>query len=157
MDETELRTRMLEDHAMLRGKAGVLEALALRILRGDEDLGSALRLKGEEIQTHLVRHISWEEREFLPALRRSDGAEIACQISAEHKRQRERIARTLVTLQGSERDPMAVARHMMEFARQLENDLQDEEERILRQGLVAADAPSPDGPAAARNDCDDVT
>jgi len=131
MDATELRARILEDHEMLRGKAEVLEELALRILRGDEDLGSALRLKGEEIQEQLVRHIGWEETELLPALREFGNGGVADQIFAEHEAQRKRIADTLVTLQGSERRPVALARYIVEFVRVLDQEMREEEENVL--------------------------
>jgi hemerythrin-like domain-containing protein len=157
MDENELRARILGDHALLRGKAEVLEALALRILRGDEDLGSALRLKGEEIQDHLVRHMGWEERELLPPLRKSGGAKVADQISAEHSEQRERISDTLVTLQDSERRPVEVARHMVEFVRQLERDMYQEEQRVLGRDLTPTGAPSPAHRHAGREGRDEAT
>lgn len=136
----ELRMRILDDHSMIRAKADVLEGLALRILRGDEDLGSALRLKGEEIQERLVRHIDWEERELLPALRELGNPEVAERILAEHKAQRQRITETLATLQDSERRPVALARHMVEFVRLLEREMHDEEELVLIRGLGPADA-----------------
>lgn len=140
MDVTELRARILEDHALLRGKAEVLEGLALRILRGDEDLGSALRLKGEEIQEHLVRHMGWEESALLPTLRRSGSDEVADQILSDHRAQRERISRTLVTLQGDEQQPVELARHMIDFVRWLERDMREEEANVLSQHFVPADA-----------------
>jgi hemerythrin-like domain-containing protein len=148
MDPEQLLAHIHGDHALLRGKAEVLEALALRILRGDEDLGSALRLKGEEIQTLLVQHMGWEERELIPALCRQGAGDVADQISAEHGAQRERIADTLVTLLDSERRPAGVARHMLEFVKRLETDMRDEEESVSSLGPSHA-APT----ESRRSDC----
>jgi len=135
MKASELRARVLEEHALLRGKAEVLEALALRVIRGDEDLGSALRLKGEEIEGRLAHHILWEEDILLPELRRSGHGDVAEKIRSEHRRQRERISDSLVALQDAERRPIAVARHLVEFVRLLEQDICDEEESMLARSL----------------------
>ena len=131
MSETGVREKFVEDHARLRGKAEVLESLALRILRGDEDLGSALRLKGEEILDHLVRHMSWEEQELLPLLRRFGRLDIASALVTRHTAHRDHIEGDLITLQNAERRPLDMARHIVEFLRKLERDMQTEEDDVL--------------------------
>jgi hemerythrin-like domain-containing protein len=131
MMEAGVRNRFLEDHARLRGKAEVLESLALRILRGDEDLGSALRLKGEEILEHLVCHMGWEEKELLPLLRQFGRSDIASRLVIEHAAQRERFEGDLHTLQNTERRPLDLAKHIVEFLGWLERDMQAEEENVL--------------------------
>ena len=62
MSERLIKEKFLRDHRMLLGKAAVVAALALDVLRGDEELASALRLKGEELYRHLLIHMRWEER-----------------------------------------------------------------------------------------------
>lgn len=131
MIESDTRSRFLDDHARLRGKAEVLESLALRILRGDDDLGSALRLKGEEILDHLVDHMAWEEQKLLPLLGRSGHSELSATLAAEHAAQRRRFEEDLRTLREAERHPVTVAKHVLEFLRWLERDMQSEEEHVL--------------------------
>jgi hypothetical protein len=131
MGEADVRKRFLEDHARLRGKAEVLESLALRILRGDEDLGSALRLKGEEILDHLSCHMGWEERELLPLLRQFGRTDMAEKLVAEHAAQRAHFEGDLLTLKDTERRPLDLAKHFIEFLRWLDRDMLAEEEDVL--------------------------
>jgi len=134
--EAELHTdcvvRFLDDHARLRGKSEVLEALALRVLRGDEDLGTALRLKGEEIQEHLIAHMAWEEGTLLPLVRSAHGGRIvAAQLCSDHAAQRERLADCLRSLADGERRPAKLAKTILDLTAWLEHDILAEENRIL--------------------------
>ncbi len=132
MVRVEITARFLEDHARLRGKSEVLEALALRILRGDEDLGSALRLKGEEIQKHLQDHMDWEEAALLPMLRSAPGGrEVAVVIAAEHATQRDRLAEWLAELSHTDVRPTHLARTVLDLTRWLAHDMAVEERTIL--------------------------
>ena len=131
MPVAEVREKFVEDHARLRGKAEVLESLALRILRGDDDLGSALRLKGEEILDHLVCHMDWEERELLPVLRQSGRSDIASGLVTRHTRHREHFEGDLLPLHNTNRRPLELAKHIVKFLRRLERDMQKEEEDVL--------------------------
>jgi hypothetical protein len=141
MPLTGVRDRFLDDHARLRGKAEVLESLALRVLRGDEDLGSALRLKGEEILDHLDRHMSWEERELVPLLERSGAANLAVTIAGKHEDIRRGFETGLQSEPGAERRPLALARQILAFIRQLESDMSSEEKRVMS---ALAAPPGPD-------------
>jgi hypothetical protein len=67
----------------LRGKAEVLES-ALRILRGDEDPGSALRPKGEILEHSFA--IAWEETVLLLLDRNGDRPGLT--LAREHAGQR---------------------------------------------------------------------
>ena len=131
MPEAGVREKFVEDHARLRGKAEVLESIALRILRGDEDLGSALLLKGEEIRDHLVRHMDWEERELLPLLRQSGRSDIASGLVTRHTRHREHFEGDLLSLHNTKTQPIELTKHIVKFLRQLESDMQREEEDVL--------------------------
>ena len=123
--------RFLDDHARLRGKSEVLEALALRVLRGDEDLGTALRLKGEEIQEHLAAHMDWEERRLLPLLRSAPGGRsVADQLFSDHGPQRERLVDCLLALADEERRPAKLAKAVLDLTAWLEHDMLTEEKRI---------------------------
>jgi iron-sulfur cluster repair protein YtfE (RIC family) len=130
--QAETVVRFLDDHARLRGKSEVLDALALRVLRGDEDLGTALRLKGEEIQEHLIAHMVWEEGKLLPLLQSVDsGQSAAAQLLSDHVAQRERLADCLRALTAAERRPAKLAKTILDLTAWLEHDMLAEERRIL--------------------------
>ena len=120
------------DHADLRGKSSVLRSLALSVLRGDHELASALRLKGEELQSHMLLHMQWEEAELLPELDRleSIGQEAVKKILAEHEEQRARLAHSLVALRNGEQDPDGMARQLIELVRWLDQDMASEDQAV---------------------------
>ena len=132
MEPSEIRARLLEDHAQLRAKAGVLESLALQVLRGDEDLASALRLKGEDLHAHLLDHMGWEDHHILPLLQAlAPAAKSSVQaLESEHRIQRDRLGDLLGALRDP-REPARVARSVLDFARSLEQDMLVEENRLL--------------------------
>jgi len=129
---SEIKARLLTDHAQLRGKATVLESLALQILRGDDELASALRLKGEDLQANLLAHMRWEEAELLPLLARS-GVEgyTSADFLEEHQSQREALAESLLALRDSNLPATALAKNMIDFVRWLERDMITEEGNVL--------------------------
>lgn len=129
--ERRIKEKFLRDHRMLRGKAAVVAALALDVLRGDEDLVSALRLKGEELYAHLTEHMRWEERLLVPLLidsARQSGAEII----EDHRKQRLRLDRSLVKLRRIDVSFEDLAEECLELVRWLEIDMTSEESRVLR-------------------------
>jgi iron-sulfur cluster repair protein YtfE (RIC family) len=132
LTHADIVVQFLHDHARLRGKSEVLEALALRVLRGDEDLGTALRLKGEEIQEHLVAHMAWEEGLLLPVLVSvPDGRSVAAQLFSDHVAQRERLAECLLALADEDRRPAKLAKAILDLTAWLEHDMLAEEQRVL--------------------------
>ena len=95
MSVFEIRSHFLNDHARLRGKVSVLRSLALGVLRGDEELSFAMRLKGRDLQDHLHRHMSWEEENLLPVLDHCSplAGGTASALLSEHEGQRSRLWR----------------------------------------------------------------
>lgn len=151
----ELREHFLHDHAELRGKADVLKSLALQVVRGDEDLGAALRLKGTDLQLRLIDHMRWEESQIAPYLRRVDpgAADLADRLFEEHQQQRERLAQSLMALSGAGPKPDELARHILDLVRWLERDMAEEETRLLAwlcepRGARAGSS-APGGPTSA--------
>jgi iron-sulfur cluster repair protein YtfE (RIC family) len=138
MMKESIRERFLRDHRQIRGKASVLRSLALGVLRGDEELASALRLKGEDLQTHMLLHMTWEEDELMPALERGGGDEnsLGKRIQEEHREQRTRLAHSLVALRVTREQKRAdierLAKEMLELVRWLEGDMAKEEDSVLR-------------------------
>jgi hypothetical protein len=152
MTDLEIREKFVADHAHLRGKISVLRSLATQVLRGDEDLGDALRLKGKDLQLHLIRHMKWEESDLLPCLREIDGAaaDAADQLFEEHTGQRQRLSDSLIALEGADGNPLALANHLLELTRWLEQDMNTEESGVLP--LMPDSAPLQLSRTAARYD-----
>jgi len=139
MTTDEIRTRFLDDHARLRGKGSVLQSLALGVLRGDLDLAPALRLKGRDLQRHLIRHMRWEEEALLPLLARIKGSATADDLFEDHERQRSRLADSLIATQDSSGHyAEEMARHLLELVDWIEKDMQHEEAHVL--AAIADDA-----------------
>lgn len=130
----DLREEFQEQHAHLRGKASVLRSLASQVLRGDDELASALAQKGRDLQLQLLQHIRWEEQELMPVLVRFHGGAILGIreiMNSEHVQQRQRVAESLRNLAGDSLPLADLARHLLELIGWLESDMDAEERRIL--------------------------
>ena len=129
----QIRHRFLSEHQSLRGKSAVVEALALGVLRGDGELASALRLKGEELQRHLLLHMQWEEAQLLPLIQRvaRPGESMGEALVREHRRQRQRLANSLVALRAAPESAETLARHVLKLIRWIETDMRAEEKEVL--------------------------
>jgi iron-sulfur cluster repair protein YtfE (RIC family) len=133
MSKSEIREKFLGDHRKLRAKAAVLTTLALSVLRGDEDLASALRLKGEELYTHLIEHMKWEEAQLIPLLAESSIGEITSSVMVkEHANQRLRLSDSLSELRHPGASFPDLAKDCIALVRWLEADMADEERDVLR-------------------------
>ncbi len=137
MTPTEVRERVRRDHARLRGMLTVVESLALRVLRGDEELASACRLKGEELRDFLLAHLEWEEQHLVPVLNRCGliGKRRAGHVLADHREQRQRIAELVRSVTESQYQANILASGMLDFTRWLERDMAEEEARALDPAL----------------------
>jgi iron-sulfur cluster repair protein YtfE (RIC family) len=129
----EIHAHFLDDHTTLRGKVSVLRSLALSVLRGDEELASALRRKGQDLQEHLQRHMTWEEENLLPVLdcENPRGMVVATAMLVEHAHQRDRLAESLRDLEETGSRPRKLAESMMDLISWLERDMAAEEEAVL--------------------------
>jgi hypothetical protein len=135
----EVREKVLSDHARLRGMLAVLASLALRILRGDEDLATALRLKGEEIGGFLQVHMAWEEKFLVPTLVNLGalGEERARELLGDHRDQRHRLEASIAALACEPCVAAAeLAKRMLGFVESLERDMLDEEAVTLAPDLL---------------------
>ena len=133
MSRNLIREKFISDHQMLRGKAAVVAALALDVLRGDEDLASALRIKGEELYAQLLDHMQWEENLLLPLLAKSShGAWTGAAIIKEHHEQRLRLDNSLTKLRHPDTSFASLGGECLEFVRWLEVDMTSEERTVLR-------------------------
>ena len=139
MTPMEVREKVLSDHARLRGMLAVLASLALRILRGDEELVTALRLKGEEVGSFLLVHMAWEEKYLVPTLVNLGalGEERARELLGDHREQRQRLDESIEALARNPRDGVTeLARRMLRLIESLERDMVDEEAATLAPDLL---------------------
>ena len=132
MSRNLIREKFLSDHRMLRGKAAVVASLALDVLRGDEELASALCIKGEELYVRLLDHMQWEENLLLPLLAESShGTWTGAAIIKEHQDQRLRLDSSLTKLRHPDTSLASLGGECLEFVRWLEVDMTSEEIRVL--------------------------
>lgn len=137
MSKSEITHKFLSDHRTLRAKAAVVTTLALNVLRGDEDLVSALRLKGEELHAHLLDHMNWEETQLLPLLAESSiGKAAGSVILSEHADQRLRLVNSLVELKRPDAPFATLAKDCIALVRWLEADMASEESEVLRSIVI---------------------
>lgn len=128
-----IKEKFLSDHRILRCKAAVVATLALDVLRGDDELASALRLKGEELYTYLLKHMQWEERLLLPLLiESSHGTWTGASIVKEHEEQRVQLDNSLAKLRHIDTSLTSLAEECLELVGWLEVDMTTEEARVLR-------------------------
>jgi hypothetical protein len=137
MSRSEIKNKFLSDHRKLRAKAAVVTTLALSVLRGDDDLASALRLKGEELYTHLLDHMRWEEAQLVPLLVESAASEATGTIILkEHVDQRLRLDSSLSGLRQPDGSFASLAKDCIALVRWLEVDMANEERVVLRSIVI---------------------
>ena len=93
MEPSDVRKRVLRDHAALRTTLDQLELLAREVLDGAPGLRGRLRDLGETLLESLERHMVWEDEHLAPVLRESDawGKEREELLRRDqHKQQRDR-------------------------------------------------------------------
>ncbi|MBW2292809.1 MAG: hemerythrin domain-containing protein [Deltaproteobacteria bacterium] len=133
MSRVEIKEKFLRDHRRLRAKAAVVTTLALSVLRGDEDLASALRLKGEEMYAYLLEHMEWEETQLIPLLAESSiGETIGSAILERHEAHRQRLSDSLADLRKPGASFVKLARDCVALVRRLEDDMASEEREVFK-------------------------
>jgi hemerythrin-like domain-containing protein len=145
MRPSEVRSRVLSDHEVLRELLEQLEALAGEISRPEPDRDRVDRLRGEAdaFLARLREHMRWEEAYLLPALREADawGQERADRLIADHREQRELFDFILSRLHDRGRSDAMVAADVRALIGLLREDMEHEEaelldERVLRDDVI---------------------
>jgi iron-sulfur cluster repair protein YtfE (RIC family) len=145
MKPSEIRARVMEDHAGLRVDLDRLEALARRVREGDPAKPDvdALRSGAKALLDRLWAHMRWEETWLLPALRGADawGSERARRLVGDHREQRVLLEFLLDRLLDSARPDRLVFSDVDALLAFLRKDMEEEErdlvdERILRDDVV---------------------
>lgn len=134
MGGSEIRHRILEEHAELRAIAAAMEELAARVAEGEGSSLGALRLRGLELHERLCRHLELEDELLLPALRSAGrgGAERAERLCREHAEQRALLAYILERLSDLTRPSLVLGRELRNFAELLRDDMDYEDSALPR-------------------------
>lgn len=137
---SEIRNRVLEDHARLRLLLRAVDSLAQRVLNGEVACAGEMRAAGQRLTEKLMRHLDLEDAILVPALRDIDawGAERARRVSVEHASQRKQVAaldRDLAT----EGEAGRLAVELRDFVTELHADMLAEEESVLDADLLRDD------------------
>jgi hemerythrin-like domain-containing protein len=138
MDTEETRSRILEDHARLRGMLDGLERTIERFETGGREVGQELRSRGVELFEVFAAHIQLEDAALVPALCAlgESGKTRAERLTHEHQEQRELIEFLLARLADDHRPSLVVARELHAFVQYVRQDMAHEEETLLREDLL---------------------
>jgi hemerythrin-like domain-containing protein len=133
MADSELRQRVLDEHAELRVIVGAVEELAARVAEGEARSVGALRLRGLELHERLCRHLDLEDALMVPAIRSAGraGARHAESLGREHLEQRALLAYILERLNDLTRPSLVLGRELRNFAELLYDDMDYEEASLL--------------------------
>lgn len=147
MTPSEIRIRVLADHEELRGHLVGLEKLTHAVRRDATD-GDARRLREitRVLLDQLSKHMRWEERYLLPALRDADawGEERAARLLGDHREQRQVLDLIVERLGDSGRPEALVVGDVFGLIAFLRADMEEEERdlldpRVLRDDVVGID------------------
>ena len=141
MKPSEVRRRILDDHAELRGMLRDLAVLSKRFEEQHAEAGRALRERGLRLYARLATHIGFEDS-VLPLMLQSAGTrgdKLAERLAHEHKQQRELIRFLKGRLCAASEPPEQIARELRIFAGYLALDMAYEEEMMLTERLLRDD------------------
>lgn len=146
MKPSEVRRRILTEHAKLRGLLAELESLVQLVAKGHPEPAEALRERGIEFHDFFLDHLQLEDAILVTALREADawGEERAALVAREHLEQREMMADMLVRLKDAQRQSGELAADLLELTVRIREDMEQEEQvlldsRILRDDVVSID------------------
>jgi hemerythrin-like domain-containing protein len=140
MTNDEVRSKVLDDHAMLRDRLDEIGELAARFEKGGVEVGVELRELGVALFESFASHLVFEDAQLVPALRAipERGEELADRLEREHREQRELLDYLLNRLEEEKRPTTLVARELEGFSAYLRVDMSYEESMILRENLFNA-------------------
>jgi hemerythrin-like domain-containing protein len=140
MTNDEVRSKVLDDHAMLRDRLDEIGELAARFEKGGVEVGVELRELGVALFESFASHLAFEDAQLVPALRAipERGKELADRLEREHREQRELLDYLLNRLEEEKRPTTLVARELEGFSAYLRVDMSYEESMILRENLFNA-------------------
>lgn len=141
MQPSQIRRRILEDHARLRERFSELDEVARRILEGEAELAPRLRSLAEGVREEFLAHLDLEDAILVPALREVDawGPERAEKLATEHREQRALLQRLLRGLADLDRPLEELALDLRRLVADLMVDMAHEEKSELDPHLLRDD------------------
>ena len=144
--QSEVRSRILAEHRVLRRLLTQSDALAARVQQGNTDATAQLQAQCRELLRTLGRHLDLEDKLLAPALENTDafGEERSKQMLAGHSLQREVLSAALKELDQADQNAHKVADDVRELIRDIRADMKSEEETLLHKDLLRDDIVSID-------------
>ncbi|UCE84709.1 MAG: hemerythrin domain-containing protein [Deltaproteobacteria bacterium] len=137
MKPSEVRKRILEEHAALRRLLAEVEGLAERYEDGSADLAPMLLERGRTLYESLAAHLDVEDAYLAPALRAAgaEGERRAESLAHEHREQRELLRYLLGRIHELQRPTILIAREVRSFVGYVRVDMEHEEKTILSEAV----------------------
>jgi len=139
---SEVRERVLSDHARSLERIAKIGELARAVARGKSGDVEELRRRGEETLADLREHIHWEDDYLSPALVEADawGEERAKLLARDHREQRQLVDHLAADLRERTRPALLLAWPLLDFAQLLRQEMQWEEETLVDERVLRDDA-----------------
>jgi len=148
MNPSQLRQKILTEHATLRAKLGDVKSLVARVRRGEPGSEPQLRQLTLELVKAFRAHIAMEDEELVPTLRDIDawGQIRAERVERDHEWHREALDK----LEGSARSDGGadLLRGLESLMQSFLDDMQTEDETVLHPNLLRDDPISIDQSAS---------
>ena len=137
MKPSEVRTRIIDDHQLIRSEVNELDSLSKRFEDGEPEVGAELRDRGLEL---FAAHLNLEDTLLVAALRTlDDGDRLADRLQREHREQRQMLRFLIDRLTEDHRPTSLVAEELRNFGNYVRSDMEHEEATILSAGLLRDD------------------
>ena len=149
LQASEVATRILAEHALLRPILRETRFLADRVAKGDDGARAPLRAFALMLYEKLVAHIELEDRILAPVVRDISGwgPSLHAEMMQEHAHQRARLKSDIADLRMGCICEQRLASSIDSFVECLMRDMEAEERRLLLRSDLLADSPLGDGEA----------
>ena len=141
MRPSQVRLRILDDHARLRTLFSELDEVAQRVLEGEGQLAFRLRVLAESLRESFPAHLDLEDAVLVPALKQVHpwGPERAEHVVREHREQRHLFEHLLRELSDPTRPVDELAVELRWLVKELLRDMTEEEDSVLDSDLLRDD------------------
>jgi hemerythrin-like domain-containing protein len=138
MKPSEVRQRILKEHAALRRLLGRVEGLAELYEGGNADVAPELLEQGRALYESLAAHLDVEDTHLAPALRAAgiEGERRAQSLAHEHREQRELLRYLLGRIHELSRPTILIAREVRSFVGYVRTDMDHEEKAMLDEAVL---------------------
>jgi hemerythrin-like domain-containing protein len=149
LQSSDVATRILAEHVLLRPVLRETRFLADRVAKGDEGARAPLRAFALMLYEKLVAHIELEDRILAPVVRDivGWGPSLHTDMMREHARQLEQLQSDISDLRSGNICEERLAKRIEAFVESLIRDMEAEERRLLLRPDLLADSSLSDGEA----------